>query len=87
MNNVESLMDIFFEALYLILIIGCLVTWIPRLPVHKPPLSYLVGFCDVIFAPFRKIIPPVGGLDLSPILAFIFLGLARQVVVEILLRI
>ena len=34
----------------------------------------LSRFTDPILAPFRRIIPPMGGLDLSPIAAILLLG-------------
>lgn len=78
--------DLFFDLLYIILIIGVLLTWIPRMPIHQQPFKTLVGICDIFFAPFRKIIPPIGGIDFSPILAFIVLGLLHRVVLEVLVR-
>ena len=33
---------------------------------------------------FRRMVPPIGGLDLSPILGFIVLGLAKYVIVSLL---
>ncbi len=36
-------------------------------------------------APARRIIPPIGGLDLSPIAVFIVLGVLLRVVVQPLL--
>ncbi len=78
--------DIAFEFLYLILIIGALMTWIPRMPIDKPPFTILSSICEFFFAPFRKIIPPVKGIDFSPILAFIVLSIIWRVTVEILVK-
>ena len=80
----SGLVDLGFQFLYLILIIGALLTWFPRMPLDKPPLNILTNFCNIFFAPFRRIIPPVGGIDFSPILAFIILTSVWSICIEVL---
>jgi len=41
----------------------------------------LYQITEPVMAPFRKLIPPLGGLDLSPILVFLSIN-----VLEVLLR-
>ncbi|KAM3711182.1 hypothetical protein ACB098_01G089800 [Castanea mollissima] len=55
-----------------VLIVRLVLTWFPNAPsVIVSPLSTL---CDPYLNIFRGIIPPLGGLDLSPILAFLVLN-------------
>ncbi len=56
-----------------ILIIRVLLTWFPNLDMSNPILLNLCAITDPYLNFFRGIIPPLGGLDLSPILAFILL--------------
>ena len=86
MIKLSFLIDTLFEILYLILIIGALMTWIPRLPLYKEPYKTIIKFCDIFFGPFRRIIPPLGGIDFSPIIAFFALGFISRIIVEILVR-
>lgn len=37
--------------------------------------------CWPLLAPFRKIIPPLGGVDISPVIALLILGAARNYLV------
>jgi YggT family protein len=37
--------------------------------VYSPAQSLLVSLCEPILKPFRRVIPPLGGLDLSPLWA------------------
>jgi YggT family protein len=37
--------------------------------VYSPAQSLLVSLCEPVLRPFRRIIPPLGGLDLSPLWA------------------
>ena len=77
----------FLKLLIVVLIIGCLLSWVPNINWYKQPLRGLKIIMDTIFAPFRKIIPPIGGiLDLSPLWAILFIQLI-MVLVTYLFRI
>ena len=64
-----------------LLIIRILLTWFPNLDTSNPILSSLFSITDPYLNVFRGVIPPIGGLDLSPILAFISLSLVKQLIV------
>jgi YggT family protein len=40
---------------------------------YSPAQSVLASLCEPVLRPFRRIIPPVGGIDLSPLWATIIL--------------
>ena len=73
-----------FELIFFLLILQVLLTWIPSINWHKQPFFTLKSFSEIFFAPFRRIIPPVGMLDLSPIVAFIFLQIVEKVLLTLL---
>ena len=77
-----SIIDIIFKLIYLILIVYVFLSWFPNIQWHKQPFYGIRKFADFIFAPFRSIIPPIGMIDVSPIVAFIFLT-----IVEYLLKV
>ena len=60
------------EMLFWILLIGIIISWIAPFNAH-PAIRLLVQMSEPIFKPFRIILPPMGGLDFSPIIAFIVL--------------
>lgn len=61
-------------SIYLLLLfIRVLLTWIPSINWMSQPFAALSQITDPYLNLFRSIIPPIGGLDLSPILAFIAL--------------
>jgi YggT family protein len=41
---------------------------------YSPMNSILTSLCEPVLRPFRRFIPPIGGLDLSPLWACILLG-------------
>ncbi len=67
------------EIYSLVLIIRVLLSWFPNLDWSNPVLSSISSITDPYLNAFRGIIPAIGGLDISPILAFIALNLMQQV--------
>ena len=70
--------------IYTILILArILMTWIPRMP-YNPLLNSIVRFVEDVTDPylalFRKFIPPIGMIDISPIVAIFALGLVGNIV-------
>ncbi|WP_269607732.1 YggT family protein [Prochlorococcus marinus] len=63
-----------------ILIIRVLLTWFPNLDWTNPILSNISAITDPYLNMFRGIIPPLGGLDISPILAFLVLNLSTSLI-------
>ena len=66
------------EIYSLILIVRVLLSWFPNLDWSNPVLSTISSITDPNLNAFRGIIPAIGGLDISPILAFIVLNLMQQ---------
>jgi YggT family protein len=68
-----------FLGIYLALIfIRILLSWFPNINWFDPPFSILSQLTDPYLNLFRSIIPPLGGLDFSPILAIVVLQLAQS---------
>lgn len=55
----------------LILIVYALLSWIPDL--RGPWTRYLSALVDPVLGPIRRVIPPLGGLDLSILILLIAL--------------
>ena len=76
---------VIFRLIYLVILIVVLLSWIPIFDIRKEPLASLVKFYNIIMAPFKAVIPPIGMIDISPLIAFILLQLMEQIIVRILL--
>ena len=50
---------------------------------YHPALQLLQQITEPILAPARRIIPPMGGLDLSPILVILLLGILQRVLPQL----
>lgn len=69
---ISNLVFIFFKIIYLIILTVVILSWIPIFDMRKEPLASLVNIYKMIMAPFR-FIPPIGMVDISPLIAFIIL--------------
>ena len=47
-----------------------------------PILLLVWQITEPIMAPFRRVIPPMGGLDFSPIFIFLIIGLIRNFIYQ-----
>ncbi|MFP5275380.1 YggT family protein [Coleofasciculus sp.] len=65
-----------FLNIYLLLIfVRILLTWFPTVEWMNRVAGFLSPITDPYLNIFRSFIPPIGGLDLSPLLAIIVLQL------------
>ena len=62
----------------LILLVRVLLSWFPNLDWSNPLLSSVSAITDPYLNAFRGLIPPLGGLDLSAIVAFLALQLLTK---------
>ncbi len=65
-----------FQALLTVRIYS---TWFPNLNLYDAPFSYVSKITDPYLKVFRGISPPIFGIDPSPILAFVAIGLFVEV--------
>lgn len=76
-----------FIGIYtLLLVIRVLLTWFPNVNWFDPPFSILSQLTDPYLNLFRSIIPPLGGMDFSPMLAIILLQVVSQVLSSVAMR-
>lgn len=79
-DSLDTLVWVFLIAV----LARVVVSWVaPRS--HHPAIRIVEGLSEPVMAPFRRLLPPLGGLDLSPILTLLALRLAQQIVVAPLL--
>ena len=61
-----------------LLLVRVLLTWFPSIDWNNGALSALCSLTDPYLNIFRGIIPPIGGFDISSILAFLLLNVIQQ---------
>lgn len=74
-----------FLSIYLVLLfIRILLSWFPNINWYDPPFSVLSQLTDPYLNLFRSIIPPLGGIDFSAILAIVLLQFLQQLLPALL---
>jgi YggT family protein len=72
---------LFIKVFFFALIISVILSWVAQ-GSHNPAAELINQICDPLLAPIRRILPSLGGLDLSPIVAFLVLNLINMLVVR-----
>jgi YggT family protein len=87
-SSIGNFVDVFISVYILLIFAYILSSWI-RMP-YSPWLNriqrFLYDVCEPYLRIFRRILPPLGPLDLSPIIAIFSLFLIDRVIQSILER-
>ncbi|GAA5344735.1 YggT family protein [Planifilum fimeticola] len=83
MDIVFELVSWGFYAYYLLIFIYIIMSWIPQ--ARESAVAYAIArLVEPYLSVFRSIIPPIGMIDISPIVALIALRFVEQGVYAIL---
>ena len=75
-----SLIDALFTVLWLAILARVLLSWVDPIPYPNTRLKeFLWQITDPILEPIRRIVPPVGMIDVTPIVALLLLQVLHQV--------
>ena len=85
--QIAGAINALFNFYSLLIIIWCILSWFPR--GNGGMLDDVRGVLETVVGPymniFRKFIPPLGGIDFSPILAIVVLEVVQRLILGILL--
>ncbi|MEA5462356.1 YggT family protein [Leptothoe sp. PORK10 BA2] len=65
----------------LLFIFRIVLTWYPEAEANKFPFNLVYLPTEPFLIPVRKLVPPFGGVDISPIIWVAFISLLREVLV------
>jgi YggT family protein len=74
-----------FEGMIWLIIIRVVLSWVPIDP-YSPMVRMLREITDPVLEPFRRLIPPIGGFDFSPIVALFVLEFLEQFLLRMMYR-
>lgn len=74
MGAIFGLLATVVQLYTFLLIARILITWIPNLDPYNPAVQLLSQVTDPVLEPARRLIPPIGMIDISPIVVFIALN-------------
>jgi uncharacterized protein YggT (Ycf19 family) len=85
-SSLQRFVEVFFTIYILLILAYVLTSWI-RLPYSLSPVQrFLDDVCGPFLRLFRRFLPTLGPLDLSPIVAVFTLVVAQQLLVGLIGR-
>lgn len=82
-----DLIDMITLVLTLIIFARVIVSWMVgfgRLSPYSPVAKTIMDITEPILAPIRNLLPPMAGLDLSPIIVLMGIQILRTLLIQIL---
>ncbi len=79
----RHLLGLLFDLYGFALFVRVLFSWI-QVPYASRVMRFLWKITEPVLAPIRAVLPPLGGIDLSPLIAWFLLRLLQQVVFAML---
>ena len=84
-DNLIFVVNNFFQIFFWLILVRCLLSFVPSIDWYKQPFTAIKDVTDLYLNLFRKIVPPIGGLDFSPIIAVIALQVLNYLIIFALL--
>ena len=72
---------LFLKIFFFALIVSVILSWVAP-GSHNPGAELVNQICEPLLTPLRRVLPNLGGLDISPILAFLVLKLLDMLVIN-----
>jgi uncharacterized protein YggT (Ycf19 family) len=81
-SSVNTFIDVFIYVYVLLIFVYILTSWVrlPYTPWVRRLSDFLRDVCEPYLRLFRRILPPLGPLDLSPVVAIVLLFLLKDVI-------
>lgn len=81
--SLRDIVNIIFQVYIWLIFARIILSWVKHNP-YNPLIRFIYDITEPVLGFFRRIIPPIGVIDISPIAAFFALELLNRVVIEIL---
>jgi len=82
-----NIVNALFMIFYVMLFASIILSWVrpsPYHPVWGPIIRIVSAVVDPILAPVRRLMPPMGGLDFSPMVVLLLARVLQQAIVNLL---
>lgn len=92
MHTLVTLIELAFSVYVAIILIQVALTWLIAFevvnatnPQAQNLMRLLERATDPLYKPLRKYIPPIGGIDITPIVVLIILAVLKNILVDLLI--
>ena len=76
-----SIIHIAFEILTYIIFIRVILSWFPHNP-YQSLIKLIYQISNPILNPIRNFVSPIGGIDISPIIAIFIIQLIKNIILK-----
>ncbi len=81
--NLEYIVNIIFQVYIWLIFARIILSWVRHNP-YQPVIRFIYEVTEPVLGFFRKVIPPIGVIDISPIAAFFALELLNRLIIQLL---
>ena len=74
----SSILSLFLGLMTLLFILRIILTWYPQADLNRLPFNLIAWPTEPLLVPARKLVPPLGGVDITPIIWVGIFSLARE---------
>jgi len=78
MHTLLRLIGLVFDFYSFAIIIRTLLPWL-GVSCYHPVMQFLIQITEPVLSPLRRYVPPMGGLDFTPMVALLFVWLVEQI--------
>jgi len=75
--SLKNLLSLSLQLYWILILFSILLSWIQQ-GNHSPITSFIHELTEPLLAPVRRLIPPIGGMDISPIPVIILISALQQ---------
>ena len=86
MGFIFSALAMALQLYTFVLLARILMTWIPNLDPYNPIAQFLLQVTEPVLEPARRLIPPIGMMDISPIVVFFGIQILARILQDMALR-
>ena len=80
--KINALIATFIYFYSILIVLRIFMSWLPNINWDAQPMKTVRILTDSYLDLFRRFVPPLGGLDFSPIVALLFLSIIQEVFVR-----
>ena len=80
MLDIGAMLTGLIQLVSMLIVVWCLLSWFPNINWYEQPFKSLDQIVRPMVMPFRRLIPPISGLDLSPMVAIFVLQMLSTLV-------
>lgn len=79
MTATALILSVFLGLMIFLFIFRIILTWYPQVNLNRLPFNLIAWPTEPFLVPMRKLVPPIGGVDISPIIWVGIFSLLREV--------